>query len=451
LAFQTVRSATGVDFIGTDEVDVLVAFNETGLVTVTGQQADDSITFNSIISGVITTTTIFAGQGDDFIDIIDAFTDSLINGNQGDDTINLGLVSNSTINGGQGNDSFVVFNDVLNSLISADDGNDAVDVFFNTFASSTVNGNVGNDVITLAGGGPNLLAGSGVFGGKDNDTINILPTTFTQTTVNGNKGNDVITLNTVQGTGIFVFGGQDQDTINYFAGDSATLSGDLGDDSITATTGDNTILGGDGNDTVVAGTGIDSILGGVGNDSLDGGGGSDLIFGGDGNDVIAGGDGAIDQITGGLGADRYNASVSTCEYIINAVAESAAVTSGTTRTFDLFTAGNSFVTGTDSLDISAVASSLAGGAVTTVNPFVTLGPIAAADFGALKTALDALAGATVFGSTVLGIQGYTFSIAAGDIAGRYLWIQDNQNTFTSTDLLFQTGTINQITSGDVLV
>ena len=96
--------------------------------------------------------------------------------------------------------------------------------------------------------------------------------------VNGNKGNDVVTLAAAGFTGT-VYGGQGDDTIpaanvttagarTAATATGATISGDIGNDNLTGTNGIDTISGGDGNDAIDGNTGADVITGGAGADTL---------------------------------------------------------------------------------------------------------------------------------------------------------------------------------------
>ena len=86
LAFTTVRSATGVDFIGTSGVDVGVIFDETGNVTLSGLGDGDVIQVNNSTL-IQRTTSINGGDGADQITFNTSISDSSINGNMGVDTI----------------------------------------------------------------------------------------------------------------------------------------------------------------------------------------------------------------------------------------------------------------------------------------------------------------------------------------------------------------------------
>jgi hypothetical protein len=132
-------------------------------------------------------------------------------------------------------------------------------------------------------------------------------------------------------------------------------------------------------------------------------------------------------------------------FFINAVGESAADTSGTARTFDSFVDYSGFVAG-DSLNISAVTNQLAGGmyvgaGLAASSNLGAFGPFT--DFAGLKAALD-LPAVVAAASDTGTIRTYTFSATIAGTAGNYLWIQDSQRAFTSSDLLFQTKNIGSI-------
>ena len=87
-----------------------------------------------------------------------------------------------------------------------------------------------------------------------------------------------------------VFGGAGNDTISLDGAGGGTvgvyISGDLGNDVITAGAGADTILGGAGDDNITAAAGADSIVGGAGADTIATGAGNDTVTGGAGADAI---------------------------------------------------------------------------------------------------------------------------------------------------------------------
>lgn len=98
-----------------------------------------------------------------------------------------------------------------------------------------------------------------------------------------------------------IYGQGGDDTI---AGDeqSDSLYGGLGNDTIDGGTGNDYIEGGDGLDTIYGGLGDDTAYGGDANDSLFGFDGADTLFGGAGDDYVDGDEGA-DSLSGDAGAD----------------------------------------------------------------------------------------------------------------------------------------------------
>jgi uncharacterized repeat protein (TIGR01451 family) len=94
-------------------------------------------------------------------------------------------------------------------------------------------------------------------------------------------------------------------------GQTATVIGTAGDDTLTGTgkkdvfvglAGNDTILGLGGDDLVCGAAGNDIVKGAAGNDEIRTGGGNDVAKGGDGNDALRGG-GGDDRLKGGRGAD----------------------------------------------------------------------------------------------------------------------------------------------------
>jgi len=440
LAFTTVRSATGVDFIGTPGVDVGVIFDETGNVTLSGLGDGDVIQVNNSTL-IQRTTSINGGDGADQITFNTSISDSSINGNMGADTIVLyGSVANSFVGGGDGSDTISGGMQYLSSIIEGGAGSDTITVT-NNLASATINGGDGNDIITVNNTAPATIIAT-INGGDGNDKIMFGMggnQTFNNVSINGNAGDDIIdgmNLNvTLAGTN-FIGGGAGNDTINF---SNATT-----DNGAAGFARGFDLTGGSGNDVITGSSDRDAIWGNADNDTISGGTGTDTIYAGAGNDRI---NVENDRIIGGLGADDYVfvPAGGNSIFFINAVGESAAATSGTARTFDSFVEYSGFIAG-DSLNISAVTNQLAGGVyvgagLAASSNLGSFGPFT--DFAGLKAALD-LPAVVATASDTGTIRTYNFSATVAGTAGNYLWIQDSQRAFTSSDLLFQTKNIGSI-------
>jgi Ca2+-binding RTX toxin-like protein len=440
LAFTTVRSATGVDFIGTPGVDVGVIFDETGNVTLSGLGDGDVIQVNNSTL-IQRTTSINGGDGADQITFNTSISDSSINGNMGADTIVLyGSVANSFVGGGDGSDTISGGMQYLSSIIEGGAGSDTITVT-NNLASATINGGDGNDIITVNNTAPATIIAT-INGGEGNDKIMFGMggnQTFNNASINGNAGDDIIegmNLNvTLTGTN-FIGGGAGKDTIDF---SNATT-----DNGAAGFARGFDLTGGSGNDVITGSSDRDAIWGNADNDTISGGTGTDTIYAGAGNDRI---NVENDRIIGGLGADDYVfvPAGGNSIFFINAVGESAAATSGTARTFDSFVEYSGFIAG-DSLNISAVTNQLAGGVyvgagLAASSNLGSFGPFT--DFAGLKAALD-LPAVVATASDTGTIRTYNFSATVAGTAGNYLWIQDSQRAFTSSDLLFQTKNIGSI-------
>jgi Ca2+-binding RTX toxin-like protein len=440
LAFTTVRSATGVDFIGTPGVDVGVIFDETGNVTLSGLGDGDVIQVNNSTL-IQRTTSINGGDGADQITFNTSISDSSINGNMGADTIVLyGSVTNSFVGGGDGSDTISGGMQYLSSIIEGGAGSDTITVT-NNLASATINGGDGNDIITVNNTAPATIIAT-INGGEGNDKIMFGMggnQTFNNASINGNAGDDIIegmNLNvTLTGTN-FIGGGAGNDTIDF---SNATT-----DNGAAGFARGFDLTGGSGNDVITGSSDRDAIWGNADNDTISGGTGTDTIYAGAGNDRI---NVENDRIIGGLGADDYVfvPAGGNSIFFINAVGESAAATSGTARTFDSFVEYSGFIAG-DSLNISAVTNQLAGGVyvgagLAASSNLGSFGPFT--DFAGLKAALD-LPAVVATASDTGTIRTYNFSATVAGTAGNYLWIQDSQRAFTSSDLLFQTKNIGSI-------
>jgi Ca2+-binding RTX toxin-like protein len=117
-------------------------------------------------------------------------------------------------------------------------------------------------------------------------------------TINGQAGNDTITVGLPDSpinAELALNGGDGNDTIIGSDG-AEVISGGNGDDSLSGGGGDDTLLGGEGRDR---------LMGGAGDDELSGGGGDDTLFG-DTGEAIPLAEGGDDTLNGGLGVDILN-------------------------------------------------------------------------------------------------------------------------------------------------
>ena len=157
---------------------------------------DDTFTINSThgaATGPVRRRRILnTGAGMDTVDINDVTDLLFVNGQDDADTINVngtGVGSASTING--------------------DDGDDIVNVY-EVVGTVTVNGGAGADTVNVYDV-TDVLVVNGQAGG---DTINVYGTGAGSTsTLNGDEGNDVFNIRAMNGP-VDVRGGADSDTVN---------------------------------------------------------------------------------------------------------------------------------------------------------------------------------------------------------------------------------------------
>ena len=116
-----------------------------------------------------------------------------------------------------------------------------------------------------------------VDAGKGHDTVHVEANVLVATSLNGNVGNDIL----VGGGGIdTLMGMQGKDALNGADGNDQ-LDGGLGSDALTGGAGDDRLMGGNGLDVIDGGAGIDTITGGKGRDALTGGTEADVFIGDD--------------------------------------------------------------------------------------------------------------------------------------------------------------------------
>ena len=207
-------------------------------------------------------------------------------------------------------------------------GNDSLTVNAAVTQAITLNGGLGDDVLTGGSGNDPLVGGAGndtLNGGDGNDTLT------------GGSGDDVYAfgdsssnqIDTVvelaaEGTDVLDFGTMTTAvTVNLISDMSLAVSnhrivkvgsagqsvnfenvyGGSANDFITGNSANNLLRGNGGNDTLIGVDGDDQLDGGQGSDLLKGGNDNDLLLGGIGDDYLKGESGN-DTLNGGSGQDK---------------------------------------------------------------------------------------------------------------------------------------------------
>ncbi len=274
---------------------------------------DDVFTGANGLAGLIN-LTVDGGAGNDQITGGDG-NDTLLGGD-GDDLI-IGGRGNDQLFGGAGTDTFVWNPGDGSDKIDGGDGSDTL-VFNGANVAEKISiaaasqhhvqftrdvGNVTMDLDHIETIDFNALGGADVITVGD-----LTGTDVTDVAINlgGSGGGDgaadaVIvsgtnaadTINVVgSGTSVTVIGLAAQvDITTTDAGDTLTVNGGKGNDTINAATLPAAIVGltidgGDGNDSIVGSQGADTLIGGDGNDTVTGGRGNDVAFLGAGNDTF---------------------------------------------------------------------------------------------------------------------------------------------------------------------
>jgi Ca2+-binding RTX toxin-like protein len=442
VAFTTIRGESGVDFIGSDGVDVLFALNETGALTVDAKAGNDNIVIATANAASVTSdlsVTVKGGEGNDTItaqDLYDAgvarFTGADVKGGAGNDTFNTGGAVTSVLRGNEGNDGFAL------------EGN---------YTNSTLNGNSGSDsfvtTAAIALSNVKVLGGTGNDGAMDFDLgIATDITVAVESTINGGKGVDNISIGDVAvASNFFVFGGQDNDVITSTndAADGVTFSGDKGDDTLNLGDSDDIANGGEGNDLIAAGGGKDTVDAGAGNDIVTDGAGADSNTLGAGNDSYTDGAGS-DTIIGGAGHDTYTFGTADLNHFdIDSVTDSAAAMSGTSVTFDdLDSAGGSFDLTFNTIDITGISDSLTGASGANALNIVALGAnITTCDtFADLRTHFAGGAILPRSGATAKTVEATVITVAqatatAANIDGTYIILNNGNTILDGGDVMFE--------------
>lgn len=420
MAFTTIQGSGANDatsFVGTSGVDTITinagTITGAGTVFAGAQEAADTINVLSP-SGGVTGYTLRGGQGADTLALIanTSITNSFLNANSNNDTINVANSFTSTVQGGQGNDT-IATGLVFQSLVNGNKNNDTLTT--TGVQGGSLLGGQGNDTLNVNAG--NAYQNAGISGDNDNDTINVAGgTSFNNVTISGGNGNDNIATAAASLTAFTsstFFGGDGNDTINAAQAGVATdiavtISGDAGNDQVT---------GGAAADTLLTGEGIDQLTGGAGNDTLNGGTGADLFTGGAGNDRYV--QGASDSVAA---TATWTGIVAGTGFLTNATS-TITFANGVDLVTDFAGAADSISFGTAGATALAAATNVT--ALATGNYFVigTWAPgtnsfqlnAAGADVLLLQTTGTDLSIASSNGTRSMVLDGAAATFVAGDV------------------------------------
>ena len=252
-----------------------------------GDEGDDTLDGgggDDWMSGGLGNDSLTGGAGDDWM-FGGSGADILVGGS-GDDTLNGGAGDDGMV-GGLGDDHYHV-NQLGDLVVEAPgEGDDTITSSINFDLNSTPHV---EDLILTFG------AAIGVGNSLDNlivadDVDSFLDGGVGQDTLSGAGGADLLN------------GGAGNDTATG-AGGNDILNGGEGDDYLHGGSGNDVVTGGAGNDGVHGGEGDDALAGGEGDDYVRGQEGDDALEGGAGNDTLIG-DGGNDALLGGAGEDVF--------------------------------------------------------------------------------------------------------------------------------------------------
>ena len=257
--------------------------SNTSQIRIDGQGGDDSL---GVDTQIPIDATLTGGAGNDLLS--GGGGSDVLDGGAGDDTVSAAEEANYTLSAGSitGN-STDTLTSVENAELTGVTGADA-----SGWDTTTSNGKKGFVNILGKTGSPGSFKG-----GTGDDFI------FASGTLSGGAGNDVLT------------GGDQADVLDGGDGND-TLTGGDGDDRLDGGAGDDVLDGGKGNDALVGGPGFNALYGGDGNDVLDNTGASQsthgadvgILDGGDGNDLLFASDAGYQTLSGGAGDDELQGS-----------------------------------------------------------------------------------------------------------------------------------------------
>ena len=269
--------------VGTNDYQGQGAISVAGFNDFFGGNGSTEQTLQAAAACDIYESAVFAGGGDDTIDIFNGWDSDLFLGN-GNDTVTLTAGKNLYIHGGDGTD-LVEFEDEDTTYDGTEDGR----YKFNT-SEGFVFVSLDVERVTINDENVNLLEQfGGILGTRGDDSItgtnqdDLIDALDGADYVRGLSGND------------FIYGYLGNDTLLGGAGNDEVygddgndlLYGGKGNDFVTGKSGNDELYGDGNNDTLLGMNGNDTIYGGKGKDYIKGGGGKDIMYGGKKNDTFA--------------------------------------------------------------------------------------------------------------------------------------------------------------------
>lgn len=307
-----VRRNLAFETLGQRITPAVNAFFHAGVLTVIGDNQDNTITVSRDVAGALLVNggAVSIKGGSPTVantKLVKVF------GLAGNDTLALdetnGALPKANLYGGAGND--ILTGSSASDQLFGEAGNDVllgkggVDLLFGGAGNDTLTGGAGDDQAFGQAGNDRMIWNPGDAsdlneGGAGNDTVEVnggnVSETFT-VTANGNR----VRFDRTDPGPFFVDIGTSENLVVNMNG---------GDDNFTAAGGlaeliSITVDGGAGNDAIRGGDGNDRLLGGDGDDFIDGNGGSDTALLGAGDDTFQWDPGdASDVVEGGDGQDR---------------------------------------------------------------------------------------------------------------------------------------------------
>jgi hypothetical protein len=232
-------------FAGNDDITFNAALIQDS--TINGNEGNDTLSIGDRITLNVDSSLFPIGFPLGTLGSQVAFNNSYLLGGKGNDTLTGDDVNGGEINGNIGNDSIFLNNDSttgFNQYIGGGQGNDLIRVA-GYYTDSIIDGNKGIDTIIIESG---VHSGSSVNGGEGNDIIRSSGLSK-GIVLNGDIGNDTIASGTAAtlstALGATITGGEGNDTIVSFAnaGQSSTIDAGVGADTVVTVDGSITSTG----------------------------------------------------------------------------------------------------------------------------------------------------------------------------------------------------------------